>query len=329
MMASRFIVALLCVSITACFTRTVSIRSIHKATKLHVIENIDSCTSIEISNALIDNIFATGVAGSKSAVLQVISLMWLRTALNYQYKYGTSTVESIKSLYNDGGIGRLYQGLPFALLQSPLSRFGDTASNQLALSIVSMSTLSIPPFITTLLGSVTAGAFRILLLPIDTIKTSLQVYGNDGIDIVKARIKNDGIGALFSGAVAASAATVVGHYPWFLVYNSLSASLPTPDDVYALSHNMKSIDHDLYYYMITYLGTLDTRLLVLFRSAFIGLCASSSSDICSNSLRIIKTTRQTDVVTVSYMESVRSIVDKDGVKGLLTRGLQTRYVDIL
>ena len=31
----------------------------------------------------------------------------------------------------------------------------------------------------------------------------------------------------------------------------------------------------------------------MFRSAFIGLCASSLSDICSNSLRVLKTTKQT------------------------------------
>ena len=31
------------------------------------------------------------------------------------------------------------------------------------------------------------------------------------------------------GALAASAATFVGHYPWFLVFNSLSASLPSAD----------------------------------------------------------------------------------------------------
>ena len=61
--------------------------------------------------------------------------MWLRTAVNYQYRFGTSTKEALRILYNDGGIPRLYQGLPLALLQGPLSRFGDTASNAIICSV--------------------------------------------------------------------------------------------------------------------------------------------------------------------------------------------------
>ena len=38
---------------------------------------------------------------------------------------------------------------------------------------------------------------------------------------------------------------------------------------------------------------IDPTLFTIIRSAFIGLCASSISDICSNSLRVLKTTKQT------------------------------------
>ena len=72
-----------------------------------------------------------GMAGASAAAVQVLSLMWLRTAMNYQYRYGTSTSQALSLLYKEGGIPRLYQGLPFALVQGPMSRFGDTAANAL------------------------------------------------------------------------------------------------------------------------------------------------------------------------------------------------------
>ena len=43
--------------------------------------------------------------------------MWLRTTMNYQYRYGTGTREAMSTLYKQGGIGRFYQGLPYALMQ--------------------------------------------------------------------------------------------------------------------------------------------------------------------------------------------------------------------
>lgn len=68
--------------------------------------------------------------------IQVVSLMWLRTTMNYQYRYGTSTREAMRALYKDGGVLRFYRGLAPALFQGPLSRFGDTASNAGCLSLL-------------------------------------------------------------------------------------------------------------------------------------------------------------------------------------------------
>ena len=67
------------------------------------------------------------MAGGVAMGLNVLSLMWLRTTVNYQYRYGTGTTTAIKTLYNEGGIVRFYRGLLPALFQGPLSRFGDTA----------------------------------------------------------------------------------------------------------------------------------------------------------------------------------------------------------
>ena len=71
-----------------------------------------------------------GLAGAAAMAINVCSLMWIRTTINYQYRYGTSMTTAFKTLYSQGGVLRFYQGLAPALIQGPLSRFGDTAANQ-------------------------------------------------------------------------------------------------------------------------------------------------------------------------------------------------------
>lgn len=81
----------------------------------------------------------------------------------------------------------------------------------------------------------------------------------------------------------------------------------------------------------------DDLLSSLGRSAFIGFCSSSVSDVASNSLRVMKTTKQTarlgseeDGQTakddISYGEVVKLIIEQDGIVGLFGRGLQTRLL---
>lgn len=62
------------------------------------------------------------------------------------------------------------------------------------------------------------------------------------------------------------------------------------------------------------------------RNAIIGFTSSVVSDTCSNSLRVIKTTKQTNQKPISYAEAIRMILDKDGVAGLFGRGLRTRII---
>ena len=75
-----------------------------------------------------------GAAGASAMFIQVSSLMWLRTTMNYQYRHGTTTTIALKHLYNEGGRGiwgirRFYRGYAPAIAQGPLARFGDTAAN--------------------------------------------------------------------------------------------------------------------------------------------------------------------------------------------------------
>jgi hypothetical protein len=47
----------------------------------------------------------------------VLCLMWLRTTMNYQYRYGLTTGQALRTLYQQGGIPRFYQGMLPALIQ--------------------------------------------------------------------------------------------------------------------------------------------------------------------------------------------------------------------
>ena len=168
-----------------------------------------------------------GIAGALAMVVQVVALMWMRTTINFQHKYGMSTSEALKALYAQGGIQRFYQGMSAALLQAPLSRFGDTASYAGMTALLEHSTL--PPSLKTLCASLTAAIFRIAITPIDTIKTTLQVEGAAGMALLSARIRESGAMTLYSGALGSSFATLVGHYPWFLTYDFLQARVPKVD----------------------------------------------------------------------------------------------------
>lgn len=49
--------------------------------------------------------------------------------MNYQYRFGHSFTDATAILYRERGFGRYYDGLGAALIQGPISRFGDTAAN--------------------------------------------------------------------------------------------------------------------------------------------------------------------------------------------------------
>ena len=157
-----------------------------------------------------------GKAGAAAAVVQVCSLMWLRTSMNYQYRYGGTLKTSLETLWSQGGIPRLYQGLPFALIQGPLTRFGDTAANVGVLAVLESleATRDLPLPVKTACGSLAAGAWRIILMPVDASKTAMQVEGADGLKRLQTSIIEEGPSVLYRGAVAQAAATAAGHFPW-------------------------------------------------------------------------------------------------------------------
>jgi len=248
-------------------------------------------------NDILEKSVKSGVSGAGAMTIQVSSLMWLRTTMNYQYKFGGQMLPTIKNLYKEGGVLRFYRGYLPALMVGPLSRFGDTFCNSLALNAFENS--GAPLAIQTGTASIMAGCWRILTLPIDAWKTSLQVHGDKGLDILKNKVKNEGIKGLYNGAIASSTATMIGHFPFFLTFNYCDEYIPK----------------------IKY---SDDPLMALSRNALIGFTATFASDTTSNSMRVIKTYKQTHPENIPYKKIVKEIISKDGLSGLFFRGLKTK-----
>lgn len=61
-----------------------------------------------------------------------------------------------------------------------------------------------------MLTRTSAACFRMILTPIDTLKTTLQAQGARGTALLRQRIKTNGVGSLWWGAIATAAATFVG-----------------------------------------------------------------------------------------------------------------------
>jgi hypothetical protein len=218
--------------------------------------------------------------------------------MNYQYRYSGGFFEVFGKLYKEGGVPRLYRGLIPALMQAPLSRFGDTAANVGVLALLDSreDSRNLPVGVKTALASTGAACFRLFLMPIDAWKTTKQVEGQAGLNILMAKVRTHGISKLWHGSMGAMSATWVGHFPWFFTNNYLTKTLPKFD-----------FEHGKYA-----------------RNAFIGFCSSVVSDSISNSLRVVKTTKQTSVEPITYPQAVQNILAKDGYVGLFGRGLKTR-----
>ena len=120
----------------------------------------------------------------------------------------------------------------------------------------------------------------------------LQAEGQGAVHLLHRKVALEGGGVLWHGAWAAATATAVGHFPWFLTFNTLQ-SLLGPD--------------------------AGPR-----QNALIGLAASLVSDTVSNSLRVLKTLKQTSPDSIGYREAASNLVEKEGLMGLLGRGLKTK-----
>ena len=113
-----------------------------------------------------------------------------------------------------------------------------------------------------------------------------------------AKYRQHGVRVFYHGAIAASAGTFAGHFPWFFTHNLLNKHIPKAK-------------------------TFETKLA---RNALIGFCSSLVSDTVANSIRVIKVAKQANVDNITYVQATKEIVAKDGVYGLFFRGLKTRIM---
>ncbi len=163
-----------------------------------------------------------GLPGALAGLLQVLALMPLRTISNYQHRYGCPFAETLSILLKQGGLGRLYEGLSFALVQGPLARFGATAANEGITALLQNMELTrdLPLVAATAMAAVAAGCWRILLMPIDTAKTVSQVQGAEGFRALMRRVALQGeISPLYQGAFATAVSAALGHFPWFTTHD--------------------------------------------------------------------------------------------------------------
>ncbi len=252
-----------------------------------------------------------GASGSIAMVLQVILLMWLRTTVNYQYKHGVDSRTAFARLYQEGGILRFYRGVTLALLTGPIARFGDTASNEGVKELLGSNKNSkIPVWAMTLTASVVAALWRVAITPLDTVKTTLQVGSGQGSSMLWEKIRQHGILVLWDGALGNSLATLVGHYPWFIVHNFLEERLPHPK---APLIDATPLDRKRHY------------RLTLLRRAFIGFCSSVSSDCVSNGIRVVKTYQQTAAIPITYKQAFVELLETNGPAFVL-RGLKLKIL---
>jgi hypothetical protein len=207
--------------------------------------------------------FRGGISGFVAGVIQVLTLMWLRTVMNYQYRNGGSARDTLRLLYKEGGIARLYRGVQFAIVQTPLTRFGVAAANAGVIEMLSPSAL--PLGITTALAAFAGSLWRVAITPLDTLKTTLQVNGATAYQLLMAKVRDEGPTVLYQGALANAVASFVASFPWWFTFNLASRALPAaPPGALALG---------------------------LVRSAVAGILAAIVSDLVSNSLRVLKVRR--------------------------------------
>lgn len=237
-----------------------------------------------------------------AGVLQVICFLWLRTTMNRQYYHGGSLTETLCDLWAEGGIRRFYEGVSFALLQVPLSRFGDTFVQSAVVAVFGAPGQRLHGYTAGLIVA-TCGAFwRLCVAPLDTLKVTAQVHGEAAGKVLARRMRESGLLELWSGASAMFLISWATCYPWWAVYNTIFEYWPHPSN----------------------------QTWHIVRNIVAGVLASLCSDLISNSLRVLKVKRAAreggSSGVAGYFTDASEIMSKDGPDSLFLRGLKTRLL---
>jgi hypothetical protein len=239
-----------------------------------------------------------GLAGIGAGIVQVMCLNWLKTAMNWQYYHGGSLKDAFRSLWLEGGIGRFYQGAGFAFVQVPVAHFGSTFVQAGIVGLVSSSGHIVHGMQATMLVAIMGAFWRILIAPLDTLKTTWQVHGTSAKKMFDRRLHVSGPSELWSGASALFFCQLMAKLPWWGVYNIIMQSWSQPS----------------------------SPAMSMLRNGIAGMLAQMASDVATNSIRVLKVRRQATVEGQGYAADAEEIVNEEGVMGLFLRGLSGRII---
>ena len=245
-----------------------------------------TCSFIESSNKALKT-------GATSGIIQVSSLLWLRTINNYQYRYGTDIRTTFKTLYNNGGILRFYRGYIPSLIVASNCKFAEL--NGYYYSKHSNFTQNEQLLFISTISSLT----KLSLIPLDTLDVVLQVEGKKGVTMLKKKIKSNGYNVLYYGATPWILNNFIGTYVWFNIHNYLDSK-----------------------YKANYTSGIEFNI----KNGLIGLSSSLASDILTNPLRILKINKQSNPIAVSYMTTIKDIYTNQNYREFFLRGLKTRML---
>jgi hypothetical protein len=246
----------------------------------------------------LSNAFMGGLAGIGAGVVQVICLMWLKTVMNWQYFHGGSLIDAFRTLWAEGGVARFYQGTGFALVQVPLATFGFTFVQSGIVGLVSTSGHVVQGLQVTLVVAILGALWRVLIAPLDTLKTTWQVHGSSAKKMFNRRLHVSGPTELWAGSYALFTCQLMAKLPWWGVYNLIMGFWSQPSS--------------------------PTTLVI--RNGLAGMLGQMASDGVTNSIRVLKVKRQATVEGEGYLADAEGIVQQDGVSGLFLRGLGGRLL---
>jgi len=223
----------------------------------------------------------------KASFLNISTCFWLNTIVQHQYKNGNGFMKTCKILYKENGIKRFYSGYTPTVIHGTASRFCDYLAHYMMEKPWGTTKLNLTSQV--VLGGLVSSMFQIMTMPLETCKVLNQLHGKQrALKILKLRLKKKPL-ILWKGCRENSLANFIEHVGWFQTYEYLDKNLPN--------------EH------------------TLLRSWFLGLTSGATTDILSNHLKIVKTMKQS--TNLNYNQIVKQIIQKNGVHGLVSRGLGT------
>lgn len=260
---------------------------------------------VELGNKMRESMISTIFSGGTASVIQITSTYWLRTNIKYQYRHGTSPIESLKKLILDKDKFRLYRGFIPTLIKGSIGKTGEVVSYTYFKKYTDINdNLKIVG------ASITSSILRFNLMPFDNVTNIYQVHGKNGLDILKKKYKNNGFKIFYTGTAVYFLNNFIGNMIWFSVFDIMN-SLLFLNGVYKERNNERNKYKDEY---------KDIKNLC------IGFTCSATTDLITNPLRVIKTYRQSDENNISYNRAIKNILREKGLKNYLVRGLTSRIL---